>query len=30
LGGNAKITGNKITISFRNEEELNFILSHIH
>ena len=30
LGGNAKINGNKITISFRNEEELNFILSHIH
>ena len=30
LGGNAKITSNKITISFRNEEELNFILSHIH
>jgi hypothetical protein len=22
--------GKKITISFRNEEELNFILSHIH
>lgn len=30
LGGNAKIVGQKITISFRNEEELNFILSHIH
>ena len=30
LGGNAKINGNKITISFRNEEEHNFILSHIH
>ena len=30
LGGNAKIVGKKITISFRNEEELNFILSHIH
>ena len=30
LGRNAKIVGKKITISFRNEEELNFILSHIH
>ena len=30
LGGNAKIVGQKITISFRNEEELNFILNHIH
>ena len=30
LGGKAKIVGKKITISFRNEEELNFILSHIH
>lgn len=30
LGNNAKIVGRKITISFRNEEELNFILSHIH
>lgn len=30
LGNNAKIVGKKITISFRNEEELNFILNHIH
>ncbi len=30
LGGNVKIVGQKITISFRNEEELNFILQHIH
>ena len=30
LGGKAKIVGKKITISFRNEEELNFILNHIH
>lgn len=30
LGGKAKIVGKKITIAFRNEEELNFILSHIH
>ena len=30
LGKNAKIVGQKITISFRNEEELNFILNHIH
>ena len=30
LGNNVKIVGRKITISFRNEEELNFILSHIH
>ena len=30
LGGYAKIVGQKITISFRNEEELNFILNHIH
>ena len=30
LGGKAKIVGKKITISFRNEEELNFILSRIH
>lgn len=29
LGNSAKIVGKKITISFRNEEELNFILSHI-
>ncbi|MBR5855062.1 MAG: ParB/RepB/Spo0J family partition protein [Paludibacteraceae bacterium] len=30
LGGKAKIVGQKITISFRNEEELNSILNHIH
>ena len=30
LGGKAKIVGKKITISFRNEGELNFILSRIH
>ena len=30
LGNNAKIVGKKITISFRNEEELNYILKHIH
>ncbi len=30
LGNNAKIVGKKITISFRNEEELNDILKHIH
>ena len=30
LGNNAKVVGKKITISFRNEEELNYILKHIH
>ncbi len=30
LGSNAKIVGKKITISFRNEEELNSIINHIH
>ena len=30
LGGKAKIVGKKITISFRNEEELNVILNRIH